>query len=82
MAKLRVGCTVAGWAPGTPRMDTSCRFQSITDCPDPAVSASATGGPPLPDVASAGTAIPAAAAAATANVTSAEVLLRMAVVPC
>src|ERR1700749_1169693 len=35
IAKLRVGCTVAGCAPGGPRIVISSRFQSTTSCPEP-----------------------------------------------
>src|SRR5690242_14210264 len=45
MAKLRVGCTAAGCAPGVPRIDISSRFQSATDCPEPGDKATDAGGP-------------------------------------
>src|SRR5690349_11205217 len=41
IAKLRVGCTVAGCAPGVPRMAISSRFQSTTSCPEPGRKATA-----------------------------------------
>ena len=34
MAKLRVGCTVAGWAPGVSTICSSCWFQSTTMAPE------------------------------------------------
>src|SRR5690242_21841606 len=48
IAKLRVGCTVAGCAPGVPRIDISSRFQSTTDCPEPGAKATDAGGPATP----------------------------------
>src|SRR5207244_11589500 len=60
-AKLRVGCRVAGWAPGVPRMVISSRFQSTADCPDPRANATADRGtgPFRAVAASAGVLVPA-----------------------
>jgi hypothetical protein len=72
-----VGWTVAGWAPGEPRIEISCRFQSMTDCPDPGLSATAVRGAVPAEVgASRETATPAAVAVA-ARVRRREVGLRM-----
>ncbi len=79
-AKLRVGCTVAGCAPGVPRMVISSRFQSTADCPDPGIKATDDRGPGRAVAASAGAATPAATAAAA---TTARIfpVLRMLAVP-
>jgi hypothetical protein len=45
MAKLRVGCTVGGWAPGVRTIVSSSRFQSMTT--DPGISPNP--GTPCPD---------------------------------
>src|SRR5690348_1496083 len=80
IAKLRVGCTVAGCAPGVPRMVISSRFQSTADCPEPDISATDDRGPDLAVAASAGAATPTATAAAA---TTARIfpVLRMLAVP-
>src|SRR5258707_15185787 len=76
MAKLRVGWTAARWAFGAPRIEISCRFQSITDCPDPGASARPAGVAALLDVvASAATTTPATTAAAPVRVTNVLVLV-------
>src|SRR6478609_5560372 len=65
MARLRVGCAVAGGAPGAFWMVNSSWFQSTMVCPDPAVRAS--GDPTVPElrlVAHAGVMIAAASTAA------------------
>jgi hypothetical protein len=81
IAKLRVGCTVAGWFPGVPKMVISSRFQSTADCPEPGVKATddrATGPPRLAAAARAAT--PAATAAITPR-TRALLIMRMLEVP-
>src|SRR5690242_969262 len=79
IAKLRVGCTAAGCAPGVPRIDISSRFQSATDLPEPGDKATDAGGPaaPRPVAAAAdaaGTATPAATAAAATKTAAFRVL--------
>ena len=76
IAKLRVGWTVVGWAFGVPRIEMSSRFQSMTNRPDPGVSAMVVGAA-APEVARAGTTRP-TATAAVARVTRVVVLLCMA----
>src|SRR5690348_11291589 len=76
MAKLRVGCTVAGCAPGVPRMVISSLFQSTTDCPEPGDKATDAGGPAKfrPVAAVAGAATPATTAAAARKIAAFRVL--------
>jgi hypothetical protein len=44
IAKLRVGWTVAGCAPGVPRMVIRVLFQSTTGCPEPGANGLAAAG--------------------------------------
>src|SRR6185503_1015513 len=83
IAKLRVGCTVAGWFPGVPKMVISSRFQSTADCPEPGLKATddwAAGPLPWLAAAAAGAATPAATAAITPR-TRALLIGRMLEVP-
>ncbi|GAA1277618.1 hypothetical protein GCM10009609_45990 [Pseudonocardia aurantiaca] len=69
---------MAGWVFGVPRIEISCRFQSITDCPDPGVSARPAAGAALLDVVvSAATATAATTAAAPPMVTIVLVVVRI-----